>query len=55
MSGNEHSRDWRIYNEELVVGGKFHLDFEFVSNWNRELEEVNRNKRGGNTNSPSSS
>jgi hypothetical protein len=47
MSGNEHSRDWRSYNEELVVRGEFYLDFDFVSNWNRELKEMNRKKRGG--------
>ena len=37
MSNDEHKRDWRAYNEELVVRGEFYLDFGFVTNWNREL------------------
>ena len=47
MSGDEHKRDWRAYNEELVVRGEFYLDFGFVTNWNRELAEMNKNKKGG--------
>ena len=34
------------YNEQLVVGGKFYLDFDFVMNWQTELEEMNRGKVG---------
>ena len=45
--GSKDHRDWRAYNEELVVRGEFYLDFEFVRNWNKELEEMNENKRGG--------
>jgi len=47
MSNDEHKRDWRAYNEELVVRGEFYLDFGFVTNWNRELTEMNKNKKGG--------
>ena len=39
-------RDWVKYNEELVVRGEFLLDCEWVKSWNRELEEMNRNKVG---------
>jgi len=41
------NRDWKKYNEELVVRGEFYLDFEFVKSWNEELKEMNRGKRGG--------
>ena len=40
------SRDWASYNEELVVRGTFYLDFEFVSNWESELKEMNAGKVG---------
>lgn len=40
------NRDWKPYNEELVVRGEFYLDFDFVDNWNKELEEMNKNKVG---------
>ena len=39
--------NWKEYNEQLVVGGMFYLDLEFVKNWNKELEEMNKGKRGG--------
>lgn len=39
-------RDWASYNEELVVRGTFYLDFEFVSNWETELREMNAGKVG---------
>lgn len=39
-------RNWREYNEELVKRGEYLLDIDFVSNWNKELEEMNANKRG---------
>jgi len=28
--GSKDHRDWRAYNEELVVKGEFYLDFEFI-------------------------
>ncbi len=40
-------RNWKEYNEQLVVRGMFYLELEFVKNWNRELEEMNKGKRGG--------
>ena len=40
-------RDWRRYNEELVVRGEFYLDLTFREEWFRELERLNHSKRGG--------
>lgn len=42
----EDKRDWSIYNEELVMRGKFLLDIEWVKSWNEELIEMNKGKRG---------
>ena len=33
-------RDWRQYNEELVIRGEFYLDLGFVENWGDELEAM---------------
>ncbi|EQD80893.1 transposase, IS4 family protein, partial [mine drainage metagenome] len=41
------NRDWKRYNEELVVRWTFFLDFSFVEDWDKELEKMNRGKRGG--------
>ena len=41
------NRDWPRYNEELIVRWTFFLDFSFVENWDKELEKMNRGKRGG--------
>lgn len=40
-------RDWKRYNEELVVRWAFFLDFSFVDNWDKELTRMNKGKRGG--------
>lgn len=39
-------RDWKRYNEELVVRGEFYLDMNWVKNWDKELEKMNKDKRG---------
>jgi hypothetical protein len=39
-------RDWRKYNEELVVRGEFYLDCDWVASWNKELDEMNEGKVG---------
>ncbi len=39
-------RDWKEYNEELVIRGTFFLDLDFVSQWNSELRKMNHGKRG---------
>ncbi len=47
-------RDWRKYNEQLVVRGEFYLDCEWVRNWNRELEVMNGGKVGAHYEYPDS-
>lgn len=42
----EDKRDWPVYNEELVVRGEFLLDLDWVKSWHKELEEMNKGKRG---------
>lgn len=39
-------RNWKIYHKELVTQGEFFFDLNFLENWEQELEEMNRNKRG---------
>lgn len=39
-------RNWREYNEELVIRGEFYLDCDWSRNWDTELEEMNRDKVG---------
>lgn len=42
----KYKRDWKRYNEELVIRGTFYLDFEWVKSWGKELIEMNKNKVG---------
>ncbi|VUT25899.1 MAG: hypothetical protein MASP_01213 [Candidatus Methanolliviera sp. GoM_asphalt] len=44
---SKEKRNWSEYNEELVVKEEFYLDLGFVNNWNDELFEMNRSKKGG--------
>lgn len=39
-------RDWKIYNEELVLRGEFYFDFGFLENWDNELRRMNNKKVG---------
>ena len=39
-------RNWPRYNEQLVKRGEYFLDLDWVKNWNKELDEMNRNKVG---------
>ncbi len=39
-------RDWKPYNEELVVRGEFLLSLDWVRSWNNELRTMNRGKSG---------
>lgn len=40
------NRNWPEYNESLVIRGEFYLDFDFLKNWKKELEEMNKGKVG---------
>lgn len=40
-------RDWRAYNEALVLRGEFFLDLRPLRHWDQELAAMNRGKRGG--------
>lgn len=42
----ENARDWKEYNEELIRRGEVLLDLEFLKTWDRELEEMNKEKIG---------
>jgi len=39
-------RDWKKYNDQLVKRGELLIDLDFVENWDKELEGMNRGKRG---------
>ncbi|EQD76499.1 transposase IS4 family protein, partial [mine drainage metagenome] len=39
-------RNWKEYNEELVIRGKFLFDLDFVDQWDSELSRMNKGKRG---------
>ncbi len=40
-------RNWKAYNESLVVRGEFLLDLDFSGKWYSDLAGMNRGKRGG--------
>ena len=39
-------RDWKEYNEELIIRGKMICDLDFVQKWDVELKRMNSGKRG---------
>ncbi len=39
-------RDWKKINEEGVLRGVYYLDFDWVMNWDKELEDMNLGKVG---------
>lgn len=39
-------RDWKAYNEELVVRGTFYMEMEWTKSWDKELKRMNKGKRG---------
>jgi hypothetical protein len=39
-------RNWKIYDEELVLRGEFYFDFDFLENWDEDLAGMNKNKVG---------
>lgn len=42
----EDNRIWRIYQKELVLQGEFLFDLNFLENWDKELDEMNKCKQG---------
>ena len=40
------TRNWRVYNEQLVKRGEYLLALDFVENWPEELAAMNLGKRG---------
>ena len=39
-------RNWPVYSEQLVKRGEYLLDTDFVSNWDKELSNMNAGKHG---------
>lgn len=39
-------RNWKEYNEKLVVRGEFLLDTRWIGSWDNELAAMNKGKRG---------
>jgi len=39
-------RNWQEYNETLVKRGEMYLTFDFLENWDKDLEKLNRDKLG---------
>lgn len=40
------TRDWKLYNEQLVKRGEFYLRPRFLQTWRQELESMNAGKEG---------
>lgn len=40
------TRNWKLYNEQLVQRGEFYIRPRFLSTWNREIEQINAGKEG---------
>jgi hypothetical protein len=39
-------RAWSKYNKTLIKRGEFYLSFDFIEHWEKELDDINKNKRG---------
>ncbi len=48
MKGDAASnkRNWKAYNESLVKRGEMYLTFDFLKSWEKDLENLNRDKLG---------
>lgn len=40
------NRNWKIYHDELILQGEFFFDLQFLENWDKELDHMNKSKRG---------
>jgi len=45
-SGYIDNRDWKKYNQELIMRGYFYFNPEFLSKWNDEIKQANAGKVG---------
>ena len=43
---HKDKRDWKEYNEELVIREKMIFDLDFVQKWDVGLKRMNSGKRG---------
>jgi len=43
---HEDKRDWKKYNEELVMRGYFYINPRFLETWNEEIKKMNAGKVG---------
>jgi len=43
-------RNWKSYNEELVMRGEFLLPIDMYGNWYEELDKMNEGKKCGRMN-----
>jgi DDE family transposase len=50
----KNKRSWKEYNESLIKMGKIVFDIDFLSNWQAELVEMNRKKKGAKYRYPNS-
>ncbi len=39
-------RNWKVYHEELILQGEFFFELSFLENWDEELSEMNKAKKG---------
>lgn len=39
-------RNWKEYHEELILQGEFFFDLSFLKNWDKELGNMNKAKKG---------
>jgi hypothetical protein len=42
----EDKRNWKEYNEELVMRGYFYFNPEFLNKWNEEIKQMKDKLRG---------
>ena len=40
------NRNWKEYNEELVLRGVYYINPEFLYSWNDEIKQMNAGKVG---------
>jgi hypothetical protein len=40
------NRNWKRYHDELILQGEFFFDLQFLENWDKELDKMNKSKKG---------